>query len=51
MTYQATGIDLTNKSLEFLKSTVSQNGTVRADQLFLKHLVRAQTSRQLMPVH
>jgi alpha-amylase/alpha-mannosidase (GH57 family) len=49
MTYQSTGIDLSGTALSWLKTVSSQNGQLRADQIFLRHLVRAQTSRQLMP--
>lgn len=51
MAYQATGLDLTAKASEWLKIISSRSGDIRADQVFLKHLLRAQTSRQNMPIH
>ncbi len=49
MVYQATGIDLSSQAVNWLRSCVSQDGSMRADQIFLRHLVRAQTSHRLMP--
>lgn len=49
MVYQATGIDLSSHALEWLRLCASQDGRTRADQIFLRHLVRAQTSHRLMP--
>jgi hypothetical protein len=49
MVYQATGIDLSSHALAWLKHCVSQDGRTRADQIFVQHLVRAQTSHRLMP--
>jgi hypothetical protein len=50
MAYQATGIDLTPNITEWLTRVISQSGSVRADQVFMKHLVKAQTSHLSMPV-
>lgn len=44
MVYQAIGVDLSETTLKNLRHVVSQNGNIRADQVFLQHLVRAQTS-------
>jgi alpha-amylase/alpha-mannosidase (GH57 family) len=49
MVYQASGIDLTHRAIAWLKEATSQGGILRADQVFLQHLQRAQTSHQLMP--
>jgi hypothetical protein len=49
MAYMATGLDLTDRAAEWLKDVVSQSGNLRADQVFLKHLLRAQTSERSMP--
>jgi alpha-amylase/alpha-mannosidase (GH57 family) len=49
MTYEATGIDLSSKALKLLSPITSQDGRIRADQIFMKHLVRAQTSHRIMP--
>ncbi len=49
MVYQATGIDLSEYATQELRYVVSQSGNIRGDQVFLQHLVRAQTSMYQMP--
>ncbi len=49
MAYQATGIDLSEYAVETLRYVSSQSGNIRGDQVFLQHLVRAQTSLYQMP--
>ena len=51
MVYQATGIDLSEYAVRELRYVSSQRGNIRGDQVFLQHLVRAQTSAYQMPQH
>ncbi len=44
MLYQATGVDLSNYATDALRRVASQSGNIRGDQVFLQHLVHAQTS-------
>lgn len=49
MAYQATGIDLAPKAVQWLANVSSARSQLRADQVFMQHLVRAQTSQLSMP--
>ncbi len=49
MAYQATGIDLSEYAVRELRYVSSQSGNIRGDQIFLQHLVRAQTSTYQTP--
>ncbi len=49
MLYQATGVDLSQFAMQGLRRVTSQSGNIRGDQVFLQHLVHAQTSMYQVP--